>query len=152
MSLILTAYGYQPSVDTFLRNMLQSKEHPNFKSANRLISSYSAGLVQGVTAGKFITAKHFLLGLGLHNIAGQKIPIQITNHLGHCIDYNLICEIETAQAETAQFLANMSGVLPVKPAKPNTAVLTYFWVDNFDMIIETQTGHGAINSTHMIAF
>lgn len=49
-------------------------------------------------------------------------------------------------------MANMSGILPVKPATPDNTVLTYFWVDNFDMNIETQTGHGAINSTHMIAF
>ena len=34
----------------------------------------------------------------------------------------------------------------------DTTVLTFFWVDNFDMNIETQTGHGAIHSTHMIAF
>ena len=46
----------------------------------------------------------------------------------------------------------MSGILPIKPAMIDTTVLTFFWVDNFDMNIETQTGHGAINSTHMIAF
>ena len=94
-----------PSVDAFLRNLLTTKEHSGSDTANRLIKSYSADLVHGVTKGKFITSKHFLLGLGLHNITGQKKPIQITNHLGHCIDYDLVCEVETAQAEAAQLKA-----------------------------------------------
>ena len=38
------------------------------------------------------------------------------------------------------------------PCDENETVLTYFWLDNFDMSIEKQTGHGAINSTDMIAF
>ena len=41
----------------------------------------------------------FLLGVGIHNITGQKKTIQILNWLGHCIDYNKVCEIEVAQAE-----------------------------------------------------
>ncbi len=105
-----------------------------------------------MTRGKTITAKHFLLGLGLHNITGQKVPIQIVNHLGHCIDYNLVCEIETAQAKAAENTAKSSGALPIKPISPSHSVLTYFWVDNFGMNLETKTGHGAINSTHMVAF
>ena len=93
-----------------------------------------------------------MLGLGLHNPTGQKKPIQILNYLGHCIDYNLVCEIETSQAEKSQLLATKSQTLPLIPCDENETVLTYFWVDNFDMDIETQTGHGAINSTHMIVF
>ena len=34
----------------------------------------------------------------------------------------------------------------------NEAVLTFFWADNFDMKVETQTGKRNINSTHMVAF
>eukprot|EP00794_Sanderia_malayensis_P014842 gene14842-biopygen11931 len=147
-----TAREPPSSVESFLRDLLTTKDHAKSDHANRLVKSYSADLVHGVTKGKFITAKHFLLGLGLHNTTGQKKPIQIANHFGHCINYNLVCEVETAQAETAQLLATMSGILPVKPATNDNTVLTYFWVDNFDMNIETQTGHGAINSTHMIAF
>ena len=72
------------------------------------------------------------------------------HHLGHCIDYNLVCEIETAEA--AQQIANCSGALSIKPVSSNQSVLMYFWVDNFDMNLETQIGHGAINLTHMVAF
>jgi hypothetical protein len=129
-----------------------NKDHPNCDTANRLIQSYSSDLIHGVTCGKTITAKHFLLGLGLHNLTGQKVPIQIVNHLGHCIDYNLVREIETAQAEKADCIAKGSGALPIQPMSSSHSVLTYFWVDNFDMNLETNTGHGAIYSTHMVAF
>eukprot|EP00794_Sanderia_malayensis_P010438 gene10438-biopygen7613 len=137
-----------PSIDAFLQNLLTAKEHSVNDKASRLIKSYSADLIHGVTKGKFITSRHFLLGLGLHNITGQKKPIKIANHLGHCIDYDLVCEIETAQAEAAQLMASMNGMLPIKPSMNDTTVLTFYWLDNID----TQTGHGAINSTHMIAF
>ena len=140
------------SVLEFLSCLLKNKDHPNGEFVNHLIQSYAADLVHGVTRGRFITSKHFLLGLGLHNITGQKKPVQIASQLGHSIDYNLVCEIETAQAEASQLLSTISGTLPVKPRTWNDTVLTFFWVDNFDLNIETQTGHGAINSNHMIAF
>ena len=68
------------------------------------------------------------------------------------MDYNFVCEIETAQAEAAQMLATESGALPLKPASRTETVLTYFWVDNFDMNLETQPGKSALNSTHLVAF
>ena len=51
--------------------------------------------------GKIVTLKHFLSGLGLHSITDLRMPIKVFSHLGHCIDYNLACEIETAEAEIA---------------------------------------------------
>lgn len=140
------------SIVSFLSCLLKSKDHPNRSTVNRLIESYSSDLIFGVTRGKFVTAKHFLLGLGLHNLTGQKKPIEVLSHLGHCIDYNLICEIETAQAKKSQLMATASQTLPLSPSGRNESVLTYFWVDNFDVNIETQTGHGAINTTRLIAF
>jgi hypothetical protein len=121
-------------------------------NAQRLVESYAADLVHGVTRGKVMTAKHFLIGLGLHSITGQKKPIQLLNRLGHSIDYNMVCEIETAHAQANQKISETHGTLPLSPATDEHAVLTFFWADNFDMNLETQTGHGAINSTHMIAF
>jgi hypothetical protein len=99
-----------------------------------------------------MTAKHFLIGLGLHSITGQKKPIQLLNRLGHSIDYNMVCEIETAHAQANQKISETHGTLPLSPATDEHAVLTFFRADNFDLNLETQTGHGAINSTHMIAF
>ena len=103
-------------VTSFLTQLLRNKDHPNSEALTRLIKSYTSDLIHGVTRGKVITTKHFLLGLGLHSITGQRLPIQILHRLGHCTDYNFVCEIETAQAETAQTLATESGALPLKPA------------------------------------
>ena len=105
-----------------------NKGHPNRDMANRLIQSYPSDLIHGVTRGKTITAKHFLLGLGLHNLTGQKIP-----SIGHGIGYNLGCEIETAQAEEADCIAKGSGAFPIQPISSSHSVLTCFLVDNFDM-------------------
>ena len=74
----------------------------------RLVLFYSSDLIAAVLRGKVVTLKQFLLGIGRHNITGSKAPIRILSHLGHCIDYNLICEIETTQAEEAiKHLENM---------------------------------------------
>ena len=112
------------SVTSFLTQLLRNKDHPNREALTRLIESYTSDLIHGLTRGKVVTTKHFLLGLGLHNITGQRLhnitgqrlPIQILHRRGHCTDYNFVCEIETAEAETAQTLATESGALPLKPA------------------------------------
>ena len=62
-------------------------------------------MIHALTHGKVLKDKHFLLDQGIHNITGQKKTIRILNRLGHCIDYNKVCEIETAQDEVAQAVA-----------------------------------------------
>ena len=140
------------SITSFVSQLLRNKDHPSREALTRLIESYTPDLIHGVTRGKVITTKHFLLGLGLHNITGQRLPIHILHRLGHCTDYNFVSAIKTAQAETAQMPATESGALPLKPASRTETVLTYFWVDNSDMNLDTQTGKGALNSTHLVAF
>ena len=65
------------SVYDFLTNLLKSEVHDLSHSLKRTVSSFSA-----VTRGKVVTLKHFLLGVGLHNITGLKTPIKILSHLG----------------------------------------------------------------------
>ena len=74
------------SVTVFLSELLKSEKRVIGTKNTRLIDSYAAGLVHGVTGGKVITAKHFLLAIGLHNITGSKKVIEITNKLGHLLD------------------------------------------------------------------
>ena len=71
--------------------------------------------------------------------------------LGHCIDYNKVCKIETTQAEVAQAVGANECTLHIRPENAED-VLTHFWTDNFDMDVETPHGKGSIHSTHMIAF
>ena len=81
-------------------------------------------MIHVVTHGKILTDKHFLLGLGIHNITGQKRTLQIINMHGHCIDYNKVCKVAA----------------------------THSWADNSNMDVETPDRKGSIHSTRMIAF
>ena len=69
--------------------------------------------------------------------------------LGHSVDYNTVCEIETAQAEIALQNAEVNP-LKLKPATENSTVLTVFWADNFNAKIDSD--NKMINSTHMVPF
>ena len=73
-----------------------------------------------------MTPKHFLLGLGLHSITGQKKPVQIASHLGHSMTYDKVMEIETAQAQKSQKLLDSAELsfLPLQPAIEDDSVLT----------------------------
>ena len=51
-----------------------------------------------------------------------------------------------------QKLANISSILPLLPSGDNDTLDTYFWVDNFDHIVEKVAGGGAVNTTHLMAF
>ena len=89
--------NFPTSLTEFLTNLLKS-DRGNSDVIKRLVHSYGSDLIHGVTRGKVVTLKHFLIGLGLHNITGLKTPIKILSHLGHSIDYDLVCEVETAEA------------------------------------------------------
>ena len=104
--------------------------------------------IHGVIRGKAVTLKHFLIGLGLHNIPGLKTLIKILSHLGHSIDYNLLCEVETAEAEAAQKWMSESQSLQ----QNQESVLTYWWFDNFNQNVDSHSGKGAIDSTHIVEF
>lgn len=140
------------SITLFLTNLLKSSDESQTEKVSRLVESYSADFIHGVSKGACITKKHFLLALGLHNLTGQKKVTQITHRLGHSISYGKTCEIELAQAQKAQELAKLSSMLPLKPITALDYVLTVFWADNFDMNVEAQCGGGAIDITHMMAF
>ena len=78
------------SLKLFMDKLLTSPGHDS-EIVERLSLSYTRDLIHGVTRGKVITLKHFLVGMGLHNITGQKLPIQMLSRLGHCPDYNTVC-------------------------------------------------------------
>ena len=141
-----------PLLVMFLQELLKKSNKHTLIRITRLIDSYAADLIYGVTRGKVITAKHFLLALGLHNLTGMRKVIDINNRLGHCITYNQACDVETALAQKAQKMATMDTALNLKPRTETDVVLTYFWVDNFDILVERQSGGGSVNTTHLMAF
>ena len=149
----LTSYERNPPklVTHFLTYFLKPQKHSVSGNVNRLIESYAAYMIYGVTKGKTIPAKHFLLAVGLH-ITRKKMVVEINNKFGQCINYNTTCEIETAQAMRAQQLTEKSLILPKILNSDKNIVLMYFWADNFDHIVDNQAGGGAINTTHLVAF
>ena len=52
----------------------------------RLIETYASDFIYGVRNDELLTPKHFLLGLGLHSITGQKKPAKKGNRLGKQYD------------------------------------------------------------------
>ena len=73
-----------------------------------------------------ITLKHFLLGVGLHNLTGLKTPIKILSNLGHYINYDLVCEVETEAELALKCTEDGHGIQPLQPRNENASVLT-FW-------------------------
>ena len=61
------------SVVLFLENLLKHSKH-------------TSDFINGVRNDEFLTSKHFLLGLELHSITGQKKPVKIGNRLGKQYD------------------------------------------------------------------
>jgi len=60
------------------------------------------------------------LGLDLHNLTDQISPVQILSHLGHSIDYNVVCTIETAETIVAQEEYRDGGNLKIKESNDDT--------------------------------
>ena len=72
--------------------------------------------------------------------------------LGNCSSFYLTCEIETSQAKLSVERQTNNSVLQLLPKDGIAYVLTYFWVDNFDKLIESMKGGGSVHSKHMVAF
>ena len=71
--------------------------------------------------------------------------------MGHCISCPLICDIETGYAKVAQQKSAQGFPLPIQ-SRENEMVLTVFWADNFDIIVENATGDDSVHTTHLVAF
>ena len=139
-------------VTMFLENLLKPTGKPLTEKLTRFINSFASDFVSAIGGGKITTAKHFLVVLGLHNLTGQKKVVQILHKLGHCMNYDLTCEIETSQAKLALEQQSSSSISPLLPKNNVNYVLTYFWVGNVDRLVELMQGDGSVHSTHLVAF
>ena len=92
------------------------------------------------------------MGLGLHSLTRQELPLAVLSRLGYSINYDRICEIESAQAELAQHFRSMSLYSPVMSIDAESKVITTFLRDNFDRNMETASGAGSIHNTPNIVF
>lgn len=134
---------------TFLQALISKS--PTQKQ-ERWITSLANDIVYHVTNGKIMQLKHLLLALGLSNIIGSRKVIDIISSFGHCLPYQLTSEIKTAAAESAIAKAESKELLPIKPMSTDAVVPTFYWVDNFDVLVDRLAGGSSINTTHLMAF
>ena len=89
-------------MNAFLRCLFHDSHHTESDKVQDYVWSYSQDMVHGVSRGRFLTAKHTLLGNALHSMTGKKKPIQILSKLGDSCSYHTVQLIETGQAELVQ--------------------------------------------------
>ena len=123
------------SLTDFLSTLLINPGHIS-TSTNCLIGTFPQDLINGVTRGRVTMFKYFMLGVGLHNITGQELPIRILSYLGQCIDYKTVCQSETAEAEIVRQLYEEGTSPGLRPISEDDVVLTHFWADNFNKKLE----------------
>ena len=68
----------------FNENLLSpaSVHHGTSLTAERLTDSFSQDIMYAVSKGEFLTLKHASVGLGLHSLTGQKLPLQVLSRQG----------------------------------------------------------------------
>ena len=99
--------NYPKLLESFFKELLSHKtSHRTSERVDRLTDSFCQDVVHAVSKGKFLTPKHVSLGLGLHSLTGQKLPITVVARFGHSI--STVNEVETAQAELVEHLQSMS--------------------------------------------
>ena len=144
------------SLCNFLETVIYLEGHRKSPSENLVGLVNSQDITQDITSavsrGKNIQYKQLILGQVLHNLTGSRKVIDILHKLGHCISYNTVCKIETAQAECALEASKSNNILALKPILPDQTVFRHFWVDNFDTKVDRTGGGVSINTTHLIAF
>ena len=115
--------NYPELLESFFKELLSHKtSYRTSERVDRLTDSFCQDVVHAVSKGKFLTPKHASLGLGLHSLTGQKLPITVLARFGHSITYNTVNEIETAQAELVEHFQSMSLNLPLQPAAQGSKV------------------------------
>ena len=141
------------SMRIFLTKLMSGKEHATVNNENvkRLVNSFRSDIINAMMRGRILSKEHYLLSLRLHSMIGTRTIITILNKLGHCLNYNKTCEIETAIAESNFIRAKEKNILPIL-AVEDEIILTFFSTDNFDVNIESEKGGGSIHTTHLMAF
>ena len=136
------------SLTSLFTHLLKSKNNNATNTTKRLIDSHTAGIIHGMSRGTVTTLKHSLLGVGLHNLTGLKIPIKILSHLGHSIDYKVVNEIETTDVELAMMRLSLND--GIQESLVRETCLKFWWADNFNHKLETLSGHRVIDSMHIV--
>ena len=91
--------------------IMKSKDHTGSNNVKRLVSSYGYDFINGIIRGKVVTLKHFLLGVGLHNMTGLKLPIKVLSHQDHSIDYDLVLRNRDGRSRGSANFVRKEGLM-----------------------------------------
>ena len=139
-------------VENFVEALLCPSSSPRTQKQKRWVKSLSNDIVYQVLGGKVMQLKQLVLALGLSNLTGSRKVIDILSSLGHCLPYDITTEIKTAAAESAIAKAESQQFLPITPTTEHSIAPTFYWVDNFDVIVDRLAGGSSVNTTHLMAF
>ena len=93
---------------------------------SRLAGSFSQDLLHGITKGKIIIEKYYLIGVRIHNFTGKKNVAEILNKFIYLLSYSTTSEILTAYAESNIEKSKSSSLFPLQPPYRDEIVLNYF--------------------------
>lgn len=100
-----------PDSLTFFKSILKLSGDRT-ANINRIVDCISQDIVFNILGRITALQKHFLLGLGLHCLVGSRKVIDILHKLGHCVNHNYMCKVETFYGEVAQKNAKEGFTLP----------------------------------------
>jgi len=112
----------------------------------RCCMAIAEDLCYAATNGRWMMAKHTLLGMSLRHLTGRADVITIFNRYGHCMSYCKVLELEKALAMQVQLTEDD---IPTNISRTGNVVSHLCW-DNFDLMEETPSGKGTTHSTHGI--
>lgn len=87
-------------------------------------------------------AKHLQLWIALKNLCSKKV-VNILNHLGHCVSYNVALELETELT----YIASKGNLLIPPEFKLSSHIATGIAFDNYDRFVETHNGKDTLHDT-----
>ena len=114
-------HSHTESLCKFLETVIYLNGHRKSPSENlnHLLNSFAQDITSAVSTGTKIQYKQLILGQGHHNLTGSRKVIDILHRLCHCITYNTVCKIETAQAVCALEASKPNNLLARKPILPD---------------------------------
>ena len=81
------------------------------------------------------SGRHLQLRMVMKTLKRSRKVIEILNHLGHCVSYNLVEEIEIELI----YAANEKDILTPSEINMDTTSCTDLTFDNYDCLVETLT-------------
>ena len=141
------------SLSGILRTLLTGIANPDRADSGAervqcLVQSFGQDIVYEITCGKMKPTKYIALSFSVKSLTGNVELISILNHLGHCVAYSQMQELDTALS--LQKLS-ASGGDPALPGNIFPGIFTTLAGDTIDRLEETLGSEGTSHRVSSIA-